>query len=121
MTSDHAEPPSPKASEQFVSEAITPVGQTVNTRLMASGEPGLPGRFAWRGTEYTIAAVLRTWKQSGPCHHGSGERYLRKHWFEVLTTSGHRMTIYFERQARRGSSAKARWWLYTAAAPAKPG
>jgi hypothetical protein len=85
---------------------------------MASGEPGFPERFTWRGNEYTVAAILRKWKESGPCHHGSGEIYLRKHWFAILTTSGERMTIYFERQTRKGSSARARWWLYTVEQPA---
>jgi len=82
---------------------------------MAAGEPGLPKRFLWRGHEYAVVNVLRKWKESGPCRHGNGEVYLRKHWFEVLTTSGQRMTVYFQRQARRGSSPKARWWVYTVA------
>jgi hypothetical protein len=78
---------------------------------MAAGEPGLPGRFLWRGKEHEVATVLRKWKESGPCHHGSGEMYLRKHWYEIITVAGERMTIYFERQSR--GKAKARWWLYT--------
>jgi hypothetical protein len=37
---------------------------------------------------------------------------VRKHWFEVLTTSGDTMKIYFERQPRTPRN-KARWWLFT--------
>jgi hypothetical protein len=113
MTGHRPEPEPGQTTEQFVSESMTPVGGTADTRSMARGEPGVPERFIWRGSEYTVAAIVRRWKESGPCHHGNSELYLRKHWFEVLTTSGQRMTIYFERQPRRGSSAKARWWLYT--------
>jgi len=108
---------SSEQKEIFVGEQIAPVGGTADAKSMAAGEPGLPSRFTWRGAEYTVAAVLRKWKESGPCRHGSGELYLRKHWFEVLTTSSHTMTIYFERQPRRGCPATARWWLYTVKNP----
>lgn len=106
--------------EQFVSEAIEPVVGTADTFSMARGEPGLPQRFRWRETEYRVAAVLRAWKQSGPCHHGSGEQYLRKHWFEILTDPPLVMTLYCDRQARRGRNPRGRWWLYTARPAGQP-
>jgi hypothetical protein len=99
-------------TEQFVSEAIRPVAETIDTTRMATGEPGLPRQFRWKTRTIHIARVLRTWRETGPCHHGSGERYVRKHWFEVLTDSGDRLKIYFERQARSGKNT-SRWWLYT--------
>lgn len=43
--------------EQFISEAIRPVGGTFDVFGMAKGEPGLPGRFVWRDTEYAVAEV----------------------------------------------------------------
>ena len=101
------------ATDRFISEQILPAKGTADAASMAKGEPGLPASFTWRGREYIVAKTLRKWKESGPCHHGSGELYLRKHWFEVVMASGERMMIYFERQGRRGSSSKARWWLYT--------
>ena len=100
-------------AEEFVSEPIQPVAGTFDPAGMARGEPGLPQRFVWRDTEYSVAAVLEVWKEDGPCHHGSGEKYLRKHWFKILTDQGPRMTIWFERQARSKRQSKARWWLYT--------
>ena len=100
-------------AEEFVSEQIKPVAGTFDPAAMTRGEPGLPQRFVWRDTEYTLAAVLEVWKEDGPCRQGSGERYLRKHWFKVLTEQGPRMTIYFDRQARSNRQPKARWWLYT--------
>jgi len=100
-------------TEEFVSEPIQPVAGTFDTTGMTRGEPGLPQRFAWRDTEYTVAAVLEVWKEDGPCRHGSGERYLRKHWFKIATEQGPRMTLYFERQARSTRRGKMRWWLYT--------
>jgi hypothetical protein len=90
---------------------------------MARGEPGLPDRFAWRGTGYAVAAVLRTWKTST---RERGELYLRRHWYEVRTATGERMTLYCERQAKLGRNPKRRWWLYsiardtTSAAEASP-
>ena len=99
-------------SEEFVSAAIQPVAGTIEATRMDSGEPGLPRQFRWRSRTFHVVRVLKTWRETGPCHHGSGERYARKHWFEVLTDSGDTMKIYFERQARSGSS-KNRWRLFT--------
>lgn len=99
-------------SKEFVSEVITPVGSSFDTSSMAVGEPGLPMRFCWRGSEYQVARVLETWKTTGGCRHGSGERYVRKHWFRVETTDGSEMEIYFDRQART-RRPKQRWWLAT--------
>lgn len=77
---------------------------------MSAGEPGLPTRFAWRGTQYEVAQILDRWKTTGPCHHGSGEQYVRRHWFRVVTTDGTQMEIYFDRQPR-SRQKKQRWWL----------
>ena len=74
---------------------------------------GLPQRFVWRDREYTVAAVLAVWKEDGPCRHGSGEMYLRKHWFKIATHQGPQMTLCFERQARSKRQNKLRWWLFT--------
>ncbi len=100
-------------AEEFVSEAIKPVAGTFDTSGMTRGEPGLPQRFVWRDKEYGVAAVLQVWKEDGACHHGSGEMYLRKHWYKIATVQGPQMTLYFERQARSKRENKARWWLYT--------
>jgi hypothetical protein len=99
--------------EEFVGEAIRPVAGTFDPRAMVRGEPGVPQRFVWRDQEYTVAAVLEVWKEDGPCRHRSGEMYLRKHWFQILTKQGPQMTIWFERQARSRPQNKTRWWLYT--------
>jgi len=99
-------------SEEFVSEPIEPVAGAFETAAMTRGEPALPGRFKWRGRQYSTAEVLETWKQTGPCRSGGGEQYLRKHWYKIRTGEGPVMTMYFERQARSKSRSKARWWLY---------
>lgn len=100
-------------SEEFVSEPIRPVAATISASRMASGGPGLPRQFEWRSQVVTIAKVLSVWRETGPCRHGSGEQYVRKHWFEVLTDSGARMKLYFERQARSAKQRKERWWLFS--------
>jgi phosphoribosylglycinamide formyltransferase-1 len=96
----------------FISESIKPVAATADAAAMAGGGPGLPDEFQWREQRLRIRAVLRAWKETGPCKHGSGELYVRKHWFEVLLTSGETARVYFERQPR-GKGRKDRWWLYT--------
>ena len=107
--------------EQFVSEIIRPVAGTMDTASMAVGKPGLPGRFVWRGEEYAVDVVLERWKETSPCRHGSEERYVRKHWFRVRTTSGAEMRIYFDRQAKDPRRQTARWWLYSVIPPCGDG
>jgi len=109
-----------RSQEQLIAEAITPVRGTMAAAGMARGEPGLPMRFAWRGREYAVAEVLGRWKETGPCHHGSGERYVRKHWFEFRTEDGCVMKVYFERQPRSAREKHKRWWLHTVVPPPPP-
>jgi hypothetical protein len=101
-----------ETDRSFVSEPITPVVATADPKAMAAGGPGLPREFGWRNGTLSIAAVLRTWRETGPCSHGSAEAYVRKHWFEVELTSGQRARIYFERQPRGGNRTH-RWWLFS--------
>ncbi len=99
--------------DEFVSEPIKPVEGTFDSAGMARGEPGLPGRFVWRDTEYAVAEILEKWQELGRCKSGSSEQYLRKHWFKIKCSDGLEMTIYFERQPRAKRQNKTRWWLYT--------
>jgi len=99
-------------SEQFISEIIRPVAATCDTSRMAVGEPGLPREFVWRDQTIKIATVLRTWRETEKCRHGSPELYVRKHWFEVVTTSKIKLKIYFDRHPRKGHKHD-RWWLFT--------
>ena len=98
--------------ERFVGEDFKPVAATFDTVRMAAGEPGLPRKFLWRGRTVEIAAVLRTWHETGRCDHGSPELYVKKHWYEVLTSENETMKIYFERHPRRGQKG-SRWRLFT--------
>jgi hypothetical protein len=101
--------------QTFVSEPMVPASGSGDAAAMATGVPGAPRRFTWRGASHELSAVVRAWKTSGT---DRGERYLRRHWFEIVTTAGLRMTIYCERQARAAKRPKARWWVYTIASPA---
>jgi hypothetical protein len=98
--------------QTFVSEPLKPVTHSADTVAMAAGGPGLPHEFVWRGGTLRIAAVVRSWRETGPCKHGSSERYVRKHWFEVKTASNRTAKIYFERQSRGGKQDQ-RWWLFS--------
>jgi phosphoribosylglycinamide formyltransferase-1 len=100
------------ANENFISEALIPAVAGSDTAQMAMGEPGLPREFLWRGEPLVIKAVVRTWKETGPCRNGSDERYVRKHWFEVVSDTDRSMKIYFDRQPRGGARG-ARWWLFS--------
>ncbi len=91
--------------EQFISEAIQPVTETCDFSNAAPGAPCLPREFIWRKKKVEVLEVIRTWRETGPCHHGSPEMYVRKHWYEVATTEGI-MKIYFERQPRKGQSSQ---------------
>ena len=103
---------------QFISEPIIPAPGQADVSMMAGGEPGMFTNFRWRDTVYEVAQIVRRWKGYGPDGHVPGnEIYLKRHWAEIITTTGERMIIYFERQARQQSHSRrlpqARWWLYT--------
>ena len=104
--------------EQFISEPVTPRANSFNARTIARGEPALPTHFTWRKVEYRVDEILETWKTS-TAEGGSGEMYLRRHYYKVRTTSQHVMTLYCERQQKR-KNPKARWFLYTFIAPEEP-
>ena len=97
----------------FVSEAIQPVKGAVVVGDMAAGGPGLPTRFLWRGEEIAVESVLEAWKETGKDKGGSKERYVRKHWYRILTTGGVEMKIYCDRKARSAREGKKRWWLHS--------
>ncbi|NQU41698.1 hypothetical protein HQ520_00320 [bacterium] len=60
-------------------------------------------------------------EEADACWSGSGERYVRKHWFRIRTTDGQEMKLYFERQARSAREAKKRWWLHSVIEPSEAG
>lgn len=95
---------------EFVSEPLTPVPGTADASAMSRGEPGVPSRFRWRGETHEVANHLSSWKTST---RDRGDLYLRRHWHEIITTKGLRLTIYCERQARTASRAKQRWFVYS--------
>lgn len=99
-------------ADRFVSEPIKPVVATCDTSRMSMGEPGLPRQFVWRGRMVEIAALLRTWHETGKCRHGSDDRYVRKHWYQVATIADGTMTIYFEKNPLHGRKGKG-WWLFS--------
>jgi hypothetical protein len=101
-------------SEHFISERIVPDSTSFDTSAPAIGEPALPMRFTWRKRNIAVRHVISHWKEHDPDRtHGSGQLYLRRHWFEVEVDDGSIMKLYFQRQPGAGRSAKARWWLYS--------
>lgn len=100
--------------ESFISEQIKPEAGTFDSAAMARGEPGLPAAFVWRGETYRVAGVLEFWKSTGPDSWGGTERYVRKHWYRIRTTTGETMTLYFDRQPPGGGSkSRQRWTLFS--------
>jgi len=102
-------------NRKFVSESIKPVAGTFDTGAMARGEPGLPSRFVWRKEEYMVVRILDKWKETSPCKSGSKEKYVRKHWYKIETSTGIIMELYFERRSLPKGQCKTRWWLYSIA------
>src|SRR5437762_13868061 len=96
-------------NDEFISEPIEPEPGTADLSAMSRGEPGLPRRFGWRQESIEVASVVQKWKSST---RDRGESYLRRHWFEILSTDGRRLTLYCERQARVAKKPNSRWWLY---------
>jgi len=108
-----------RMSEKFISEALKPGTATFDTGRMAAGEPGLPFEFTWRGAKLRIVTIQREWRETGPCRHGSGEQYVRKHWYQVEDDQGRILKIYFARSTK-GRSAKACWQLFSLDAESSP-
>jgi len=90
----------------FVSRPIAPAGEGFITPATGS-EPPVPRAFIWDGRTLVITAVLRSWRSSKG---DRGDNYLKRHWFELETSDGARIEVYYDRETRRGASA---WWLYT--------
>lgn len=99
--------------QDFISEAIEPVAGTADVTPMTRGEPGLPGKFRWRGDEYVVEEVLEQWKDADSRRGDGGQQYIRKHWYRIRTTGGEVMRLYFLRQPSSTKRQKSRWWLYT--------
>lgn len=98
---------------EFICEELTPAPGTGDAAMASHGEPGLPHRFTWRGEEYQVIGVIEMWKTHGPCRHGSGEMYLRRHWYKIQVQPRAVMTVYCDRQAKNRRKSKSRWFVYT--------
>lgn len=102
----------------LINEPIEPEPGTFDTRWMARGQPGVPGRFKWRGKNYTVARVIKTWRTLGPCTSGADETYVRGHFYRVLTTTGETMVLHCTRYWTPGrEKKKGRWKLYAVETP----
>lgn len=97
---------------RFVGEPLRPLDASFDTARMAVAEPGLPLRFEWRGETVEVRAVLRSWRSTGRCRHGSPERYVRRHWYRVHTRRHGMLVLYFDRNPRPGGDRR-RWWVFS--------
>ena len=66
--------------------------------------PPVPSAFSWKEGEFRITAVLRSWRSTKS---DRGDTYLKRHWFELQTSTGARIEVYYDRDARRNP-----WRLY---------
>jgi hypothetical protein len=90
---------------KFVSRPILPTAEGFLT-ASSGGDPPVPRAFLWDGRTLAIAAVLRSWRSTKT---DRGDVYLKRHWFELRTSSGQTIEVYYDREARRGTP---QWWLY---------
>jgi phosphoribosylglycinamide formyltransferase-1 len=100
-------------NERLVSEAIQPDLTEAADHPYRVGEPVVPGRFRWRGEEYVVAAVVESWKELSEGSRWMPDRYVRRHWYRVLTADGTEMKLYVERRGRGRGRARPGWWLYS--------
>lgn len=107
-------------SEQFIGAAIQPDTESMDAARLGSGEPAVPRSFKWGRKTVEVVRLLRSWRETGPCRHGSGEQYVRRHWFEIETDAGQTMKIYFDRQPR-ARQQRLRWWLFSVSSAEHPG
>lgn len=99
-------------ARRAILEPIAPDPASFDAGAMASGAPGPPRRFTWRGRAYAVRAVLDVRRELTPCPAGPRrERYVRRHVYEVRVESGERMWI-------SGSRGPGDRWLLRALAPA---
>lgn len=100
--------------EKLVSEALEPLFDEGGADTpMHAGEPLVPGAFRWRGDRYPVIHILEAGRGLGPCTHGSGELYVRRHWYRIETRDSVVLRVYFERRPRSGGKSAKRWWLYS--------
>jgi len=100
--------------ETFIGEAITPRPGTFDTSAMARGGPGVPLVFSWRGREYQVARILKTWRTQERGLWDKEYLYVRKHYFRIRTTTGEVMVLRFDRKPTRGAGpTKGRWVLFS--------
>ncbi len=95
----------------FVSAPLVPDGTFIASSALSQGEPPVPTTFAWSAQTLRVGEVMRTWRSTT---NDRGDTYLARHWYEVRLDDERIAVIYFDRHAKRG---RARWWLYTIAAP----
>lgn len=99
--------------EELVSEAVVPDHTSGADLPYRPGDPVVPGRFRWRGQEYSIVAVLDSWKELSRGSRGMPERYVRRHWYRIVTDGGIEMKLYVERRGRARGRGRPGWWLYS--------
>lgn len=98
--------------ERFISEPIQAIAGSFDSAWLARGIPGIPRQFFWRGRTFFVTQILRSWRTTGPCRHGSGERYVRRHWFEAQTDAGCTMKLYFEK-GNPSNRRETGWYIFT--------
>jgi Family of unknown function (DUF6504) len=96
-------------TRRFVSEPLEPLGVAVDSR----GTPELPPVFRWGERELQVGEVTQTRRGTKV---DRGDTYLKRHYFDFRTPDGALVTVYFERQAKRGAP---RWWLFSLEEPSQ--
>ena len=95
-------------ARELISEPIEADAASFTREGAAPGEPAWPRRFRWRGRDYEIERLERSWKTTDAHVYKSGDAYLRRHYADVVTACGVRLRIYAERGGRTG-----RWFLHS--------
>lgn len=93
-------------ARKFVGRPLKPSGGGFLSEATGT-QPPVPLAFLWEDRLLEIVAVLRSWRTTKD---DRGDTYLKRHWFELRTRDDACIEVYYDREARRGTS---QWWLYT--------
>jgi phosphoribosylglycinamide formyltransferase-1 len=99
---------------QFVSRPLKALYEAGEGAPVVVGEPVFPKAFVLGPERFEGLTILEKGKAYGPCTHGSGERYLRRHTWRVRTGEGEVLELYFERSrpgVGRAAKRRPRWFL----------
>jgi len=93
-------------AERPILEAVEPHPLTYDTTMLATGVPGVPRQFDWRGETFEVEEILDAKKELTV---DRGDAYVRRHVVTIRTICGKTMKLAGARGLKSGRAP--RWIL----------